>query len=312
MNQRISIIIPCYKSSETLPTVIESLLKTINSRVDFNYEVILVNDGSPDGGKTWNTIKELSNNNKVIKGINLAKNFGQHNAMMAGYKSSKGDIIVGMDDDGENDPKYMFQLIEKIQDGYDCAMGEYDEKKKGFRNFGTKINNLMAEKLINKPKNITLTSYYACKRFVVDQICEYDNAYPYIAGLLLQATENIATVQIKKENRISGKSNYSLRKLIKLWVSGFTAFSIKPLRVSSTIGFVCAFIGFVLGIVIIIRKLFLDIMVGWSSIVAIILFIGGLIMLMLGMIGEYIGRIYLSINKSPQFVIKDRINFEDQ
>lgn len=311
MNQKISIIIPCYKSSETLPAVIDSLSNVINSREDFSYEVILVNDGSPDDGKTWNIIKKLSKNNRLIRGINLAKNFGQHNAMMAGYKSSKGDIIVGMDDDGENNPKFMFQLIEKIQDGYDCAMGEYDEKRKGFRSLGTKINNLMAEKLINKPKNITLTSYYACKRFVVDQICEYDNAYPYIAGLLLQATENIATVKIKKENRISGKSNYSLRKLIKLWVSGFTAFSVKPLRISSTIGFVCAFIGFVLGIVVIIRKIVLDIMLGWSSIVAIILFIGGLIMLMLGMIGEYIGRIYLSINKAPQFVIKEKINFED-
>lgn len=313
MKQKITVIIPCYRSSSSLPMVIDSLLNTIKKRTEFDYEIILINDGSPDNGETWNTIKTIANNNTIIKGINLSKNFGQHNAMMAGYKVSKGDIIVGMDDDGENNPQFMFELVDKLSEGYDCVMGEYNnDKKKSIRGLGTKINNKMAEKLINKPKDITLTSFYACKRFIVEQICEYNNAYPYIAGLILQSTNNLGKVSLKREKRISGKSNYSLRKLIRLWVSGFTAFSIKPLRISSTIGFVCATIGFVLGIVIIIRKFFLDVMIGWSSLVSITLFIGGLIMMMLGMIGEYIGRIYLSVNKAPQFVIKEKINIDEE
>ena len=150
------------------------------------------------------------------------------------------------------------------------------------------------------------------KRYLCDQINNYNNPYPYIDGLVSQATNSIAYVPMEERNRISGKTGYNLKKLISLWLNGFTAFSIIPLRVSSFVGILCAFIGFLFGVITVIRKLIVpDIQVGWTSTISILLFVGGLIMLMLGIIGEYIGRIYISINNAPQYVVKQTINLED-
>ncbi len=307
--EKISIVIPCYNSEKTIGVVVEQINATMKTKSEYDYEIILVNDGSRD--QTWKVISGLAKENEIVKAINFSQNFGQHSAMMAGYRKASGDIIVGMDDDGENNPEEMFLLIDKLKEGYDCVCADYDVHDSFFRGMGTRVNNWMACYLLNKPKDLTLTSYYAMRRFVVDQVIKYEHSYPYIAGLLLQATKNWGTVRLVRKERISGTSGYSLKKLLSLWINGFTAFSVKPLRIATILGALFSVFGFILGFVVVIRKLMgEDILLGYSSMMACMCFIGGVMMIMMGMIGEYIGRIYISINNSPQYVIREEVDLE--
>lgn len=309
MNEKISVVIPCYNSAKMISVVVERIKKTISQRAEYEYEIILVNDGSKD--ETWNVIRGLAENDNRIKAINFSQNFGQHSAMMAGYRKATGSIIAGMDDDGENRPEELFQLIDKLNEGYDCVCAEYEMHNSRFRSLGTRLNNWMACYMLNKPKDLTLTSYYVMRRFVVDQIIKYEHSYPYIAGLLLQATKNWGTVRLVRNERLEGRSGYSMRKLLSLWINGFTAFSVKPLRVATAMGLFFALLGFLLGVVVIFRKIFVgDILIGYSSLMACMCFIGGMLMMMIGLIGEYIGRIYISINNSPQYVIREEVDME--
>lgn len=306
--KKISIVIPCYNSSKTISVVVDRIKKTIIKRKDeYSFEIILVNDGSKDN--TWSVISSLALNDSMIKAVDFAKNFGQHSAMMAGYRCANGEYILGMDDDGENSPEEMFLLIDKLEEGYDGVMAEYPNYDPKLRGIGTFLNNKMAEYMIGKPKELTLTSYYIVRRFVIDQVLKYKHAYPYIAGLLLQATLNWGTVQIEREERLAGASGYTLRKLLSLWINGFTAFSVKPLRIATTMGMVFSAFGFLWGIVLVVTKLCgAEIAIGYTSIIACLVFFFGIIMIMLGIIGEYIGRIYISINNAPQYVIREIID----
>ena len=310
MKKKLSVVIPCYYSEKSLASVVKDAVSTIEKDGRYDYEIILVNDGSQDG--TWSVIKDLAASNNKIVGINLSKNFGQHPALMAAYRVVTGDIIVGVDDDGEHDPKEMFTLIDKLEEGYDYVAVDYSDvgkKSSIFRNLGTKINELMARTLIDLPPDATFSSYYVERRFVTDEIAKCTNPFPYILGLLLQVTHNIGNVKLKKNERKYGKSGYNIRKLLSLWVNGFTAFSVKPLRMSTLLGFIVSLVGFVLGAYIIINKIIHpDVQIGWTSIMSLILFMGGVIMLILGMIGEYLGRIYININNKPQYVVKEKLN----
>ncbi len=310
--QKISVVIPCYNSAGTIEVVVEGVLKTIVTRNEqFNYEVVLVNDGSKDA--TWEVISNLARENEHLKAINFSKNYGQHSALMAGYRHVTGDIILGLDDDGEHNPEEMFKLIDKLLEGYDYVCADYRVNQSQFRSMGTRINNTMATMLINKPKDIDFTSYYVMRRFVVDEIIKYQQPYPYVGGLLLRTTRNIAAVPLVRQRRISGKSGYNLKKLLSLWLNGFTSFSVKPLRVTTLMGVFFAAIGFIFGIYTIINKIFInnEVPVGYSTMVSLLTFFSGIILMVLGMLGEYIGRIFISLNNSPQYVIKDVINLEN-
>lgn len=309
--RKISIVIPCYNSEKMISQIVERIKKTISERKDYEYEVILVNDGSRDN--TWSVIKKLAETDKKVKSINFAKNFGQHSAMMAGYRKTTGDLVLGMDDDGENRPEDLFSLIDKLDEGYDCVCAEYESHTSAFRSIGTNLNNWMASYMLDKPKELTLTSYYVVRRFVIEQAIRYEHSYPYIAGLFLQASRNWGTVKLERSNRLQGKSGYSITKLLALWINGFTAFSVKPLRLASGLGALFAVIGLLWGIVLVMRKLFGDdILIGYTSFMAALSFFCGMIMLLLGIIGEYVGRIYISINNSPQYVIKEYIDLEER
>lgn len=306
----ISIVIPCYNSEKMIGTVIERIINTLQQREEYEWEIILVNDGSKDN--TWYVISGLAAQNPKIKAINFSQNFGQHSAMMAGYRKAVGDLIMGMDDDGENRPEEMFYLIDKLDEGYDCVCAEYESHDSVFRSLGTKLNNWMACYLLEKPKKLTMTSYYVVRRFVIDQAIRYEHPYPYIAGLFLQASKNWGTVRLRRSERLQGRSGYSLRKLLSLWINGFTAFSVKPLRIAGGLGIFFACLGGVLGVSVVIRKLFgADIVLGYSSMMAALSFFGGMIMFLLGIIGEYVGRIYISINNLPQYVIKEEVDKEN-
>jgi len=303
---KISFVIPCYGSELSLESVVTDIKSVISTRADeLDYEIILVNDNSPDN--VWEVIKRLTGEDKKIRGFYFSKNFGQHAALMAGYKNAAGDIIISLDDDGQTPASESLVLIDKINEGYDVVFGKYQERRdSSFRKFGTYINKKMAEVLVGKPKDVDITSFYAMRRYVVNEIIKYDNSYPYIYGLIFRTTHNCINVIIKHENRRAGKSGYTLGKLFSLWLNGFTSFSVKPLRIASIIGFICSVIGFIFIIYTFIERILNpELPAGYAVTVSAILLIGGIIMVMLGIVGEYIGRLYISINKAPQYVIKD-------
>ncbi|MBR5420284.1 MAG: glycosyltransferase family 2 protein [Lachnospiraceae bacterium] len=306
--EKISFVIPCYNSTNTIGAVAKEIRGVMEGPMkDYDYEIVLVNDGSPDG-TTYDAIMDLVRTEKHIKGINLARNFGQPSAVMAALNHTDGDYVVCGDDDGQTPFDELPKLFEKIKEGYDLVEAKYAvrEKRSLFRRFGTLMNEGMATWLIAKPRGLELTTYWVVRRFVVNQMIEYPNSYPYLGGLMLRATQNACNVEVTHRERLSGHSGYSLKKMIELWLNGFTSFSVKPLRLMSKLGILVAIAGFLYGIYIIIRK-FLDPMVsaGYSSIMAMNLFMFGVVFFFLGLIGEYVGRIYISLNKAPQFVIKE-------
>lgn len=311
----LSFVIPCYRSEKTIGSVVAELKSEISKRAEnYDYEIYLVNDCSPDN--VWQVIKELCAEDPKIHGICFSKNFGQHAALMAGYSFCRGRIIISLDDDGQAPVESIYALVDKINEGYDVVFGRYPKvMQSAFRQFGSKLNDKMSEVMLGKPKDISGNSFYAVRDFVVKEMLNYKNSYPYLGGLIFRTTVNAANIDVKHRSRIEGSSGYTLGKLIKLWVNGFTAFSVKPLRAATVIGLASAAAGVIYGIYIVVRKLAhpeLQIQLGWSSIMAVMLFLGGLIMSMLGLIGEYIGRIYISINNSPQYVLKETVNIEDE
>ena len=308
--EKISFIIPCYRSEQTLPKVIEEIQSTMSGMSDrYAYDIILVNDCSPDD--TAQTIKKLCEENDNIIGVSFAKNFGQHAALMAGFRYSDGDICVCLDDDGQTPANQVGRLLAKLDEGYDAVYAKYDHKMhSGFRNFGSRVNDLMLRTMLNKPGDLFVSSYFAVRRFVADEIIRYENSYPYVIGLVLRSTGKIANVPIDHRERMEGTSGYTLGKLLSLWLNGFTAFSIKPLRIATYIGGFSAIAGLLYGLYVIIRRLLFpeDAVLGYAATMSAIVFFGGMILLTLGLIGEYIGRMYISMNNSPQYVIRDTWN----
>lgn len=302
----LSFVIPCYRSAKTLEKVVADIESQINAHPDYSSEIILVNDGSPDN--TFEVIESLTKKYNNVVGIDIAKNQGQQNALMAGFRASRGDIILASDDDGQTPVEISFQLIDKlIKEDYDVVCAKYGDRGKRtlFRRLGTWADRKMVKVFLEKPDDISTSVFFAARRFVIDEITRYENPYPYWTGLLLRTTHNIGNVEVTQKDRLAGSSGYNLRKLLGLWINGCTTFSIKPLRFATLTGIIIALIGFVTIIVIAVQKFVNpNMMSGWTSMIATMLLIGGLIMMMLGVIGEYIGRIYLSLNGSPQYVIR--------
>lgn len=301
---KISYVIPCYRSEKTIESVINEIDTVMKDHTGDTYEIILVNDSSPDG--TYEVIRRICSTHSNIVGIDMAKNFGQHSALMAGYQFVTGDVVVCLDDDGQTPACDVYKLLNKVEEGYDLVYARYPEKKhSGFRNFGSKVNKMMMEHMIGKPKELYISSYFAAKRFVIDEMKKYENAYPYVMGLAIRTTNKVCNVDIQHRERLEGTSGYSLKKLLDLWINGFTSFSVKPLRMATYGGLFTALLGLAYIIFVIINKFTNPAApLGWSSLTAITLIIGGMILLVLGMIGEYIGRIYICLNNSPQYVIR--------
>lgn len=304
MDKVISFVIPCYYSEATLEGVVEDIIKEFNKN---NIEIVLVNDGSKDG--TSEVIDTLTKKYSFVKGYELAKNFGQDGARMAGYKYCTGDYIISLDDDGQNPPKEAHKLLRKLEEGYDVVFGKYVIKKHSkFKNFGSKVNDLMADWIIGKPKDLRLCSYFAMTSFVAKEIIKYEGAFPYVWGLILRTTNNVTNEIIDHHEREVGESTYTFKKLLGLWLNGFTAFSVKPLRIASFLGFLLSLLGFIFAIYIVFSKLIYGIEAGgWASLMTVSIFVGGMVMMMLGLLGEYVGRIYISVNRAPQYVIRKEI-----
>ena len=305
---KLSFVIPCYRSEHTLAGVVGEIHERMKERPSLEYEVILVNDCSPDNVQAViDRLCEDSPSN--VFGIELARNFGQHAAILAGYHYITGDVVYAVDDDGQTPLESTFALLDKLDEGYDIVWGSYGQKKHSlFRNFGSAVNAWMAEKLVGKPRGLQVTSFRVARRFVIDEIVRYDGAYPYLLGLLLRTTRRVANVPVEHRSRKEGRSGYTLAKLFGLWMNGFTAFSVEPLRLATWGGFLCSGLGFLAMLFVVVRKLLNPhVALGYSSLMAVILFVGGIQMLMTGMLGEYIGRLYICQNKAPQFVIRKKI-----
>ena len=303
---KFSFVIPCYRSENTITKVVDEIKSEMAAkRPGDDYEIVLVNDCSPDG--VWNVIEKMAETEPNTIGINLAKNFGQHSALLAGYGKCSGDYVVSLDDDGQAPLESLNDLISKLEEGYDVVYAYYRTVKQNlFRRLGSRTAGLMGQIMLNPPKGLLASSFYIARKFVIEEMVRYKNAYPYLLGLVLRTTRKIAWIPTNHRSRLEGTSGYSFWRLLGLWLNGFTAFSVKPLEFSTILGMLFAIAGFVYAIVIIVQRIIGNITVaGWSSIIALMLIIGGSILMMLGLIGEYIGRIYICINDSPQYVIKE-------
>lgn len=304
----VSIAIPCYKSALTIPTVVRDIQNAFSQREDFDYQIILVNDYPDDN--TFDVISRLCEEDPKVIGINLSRNFGQTTAKMAALPYVTGDILVYMDDDGQHPADQIFRLVDKVLEGYDLVYARFPHKKHSlFKRFTSWLNSKVLELNGSKPKGISISSYLAMNRVAVEALKKYKSPFPSMGGYLSHVIRRYANVDMEHRDRLAGQSNYTLRKMMSLWLTGFTNFSTMPLRISAFIGIGCAGLGFITGVIMVIRKLINPaIAAGYTSSIALQLFIGGMIMMILGLCGEYIGRIYMTVSDMPQYEIRETIN----
>ena len=306
----LSFVIPCYRSEFTIQKVIEEIAQTVSEREAYDYEIICVNDCSPD--HVYDVLETLAKRDRRIKVVNLAKNMGKHAAVLAGYAYVNGAYIVNLDDDCQCPTYELWNLLRPVEnDECDVATAKYRRKKQAFwKNAGSAFNAAVGSVMLDKPRDLRMENFRVLKRFVVDEIVKYTNPYPYIEGLILRVTNRILCVEMEERERGDGQgTGYTFMRSLALFVNGFTAFSVKPLRLSTFVGFFTAVIGFISAIILVIRKILKpSIVIGYTSTVVIQLLIGGLILMSLGLVGEYVGRIYISINRSPQYVVRNTIN----
>ncbi|RGD65378.1 glycosyltransferase [Lachnospiraceae bacterium OF09-6] len=300
-----SIVIPCYKSSKTIRKVVEMTMQEMDRLDRREYEFVLVDDCSPDDGETMAALMELVRDYACVKVVELAKNAGQHNAVMAGLNEGSGDVFIAMDDDMQTHPSQLGKLLDEFDKGYDIVYGYYEHKEHSkFRNFGSYVNYMTVRILLKKPKDLKTSSFWVIRKFVRDYAVEYKSAYTHLQGLFLRTTRNISSVPIQHFKREVGTSNYTLKKLIKLW-SNILGFSIVPLQMATYTGFFFSLIGILAAIGVIILKFVRPATyIGWPSMMATICFFSGLNLMFMGIIGEYVGRIFLGMSKNPQYVVR--------
>jgi undecaprenyl-phosphate 4-deoxy-4-formamido-L-arabinose transferase len=304
--KQLSFVIPCYNSEQTIARVVAEIDLVFADNHNYEYEIILVNDASPQDD-TLKEIRHLSATNQRVTAINLSKNFGQDSALLAGYSLSRGDYVISLDDDGQNPAAEAQKMLDKIEEGWDVVFGRYHQKKHSrLKNFGSRMNDAMACLLLEKPRDLRLCSYFVMNRFVVLEMLKDKNSFPYIWGIILRTTSRITNVYIEHRAREEGESNFTFTKSVKVWMNGFLAFSVKPLRFSTIIGSFVAVLGFFYGLYVIIVQISQgETVTGWSSLMVALLLLGGLILIMLGLVGEYIGRMNINLNNTPQYIIRD-------
>jgi glycosyltransferase involved in cell wall biosynthesis len=310
----VSIVIPVYCGADTIGSLVDSLVDSL--RPHFPFEIILINDCSPDDSER--ICFELFEKYKpIIKFYSLAKNVGEHNAVMAGLHNATGEWIIIMDDDLQNPVSEVIKLLLfATANTYDVVYTYYHKKKHSIlRNIGSRFNDRIANVMLKKPKDLYLSSFKAVNRFLVNEIIEYTLPFPYVDGLILRTTSNIGKLQVQHSERIQGKSGYTFRKLVSLWLTSFTNFSIIPLRISTIVGFALAIVSFIIGIEIVVEKIMNPLLpVGYALLVLLITTFAGTQLISIGIVGEYVGRMFLCQNKKPQFSIRRTYEntFEDR
>lgn len=298
-----SIVIPVYNGANSIEELVGELAKL---KMDGGIEVVLVNDCSPDD--SWAAIQRIHNAAPMpVVAIDLARNFGEHNAVMAGYAAASGQYIINIDDDFQNPPSEVLKLFEyaRANQDLDVIYTYYARKHHSFfRNLGSRFNDRMATRLLGKPKGLYLSSFRCINRYTRNRVLRYTGPYPYIDGLILENTRHIGRMQVVHAERKGGRSGYTIRKLVRLFLMMFVNFSVMPLRLSSFIGFLFSLVGFGLAMVAIVESVFLDTPPGWASVAAAVMIFAGIQLLILGLIGEYLGRLYLMQQGKPQYAVR--------
>lgn len=296
----ISIVVPVYNSENCLDELDRQISETLQN---IDYELILINDKSKD--RSWEKIVSLSQRNKRIKGLSLKKNSGQDSAIMAGLGQAAGEYVVIMDDDLQHAPTDIFKLYEKCRQGFDICYGVFDDKKQDFwKNGGSWINGYLAELFLKKPKGLYLSPFKIMHNSLVKEILLYKGPFPYLDGIVLSITSNIAEVDLIHHKRHDGSGNYNLVRSVSVFLRHVTGYSLYPLRIATLIGFFASSLSFLLGGYFLIDYLTNDVHVeGWITLVLLMVFFNGLILICVGLIGEYVGRIYLTITSKRQYVI---------
>lgn len=303
---KISIVIPVYNGADSIGPLTDQLVEALGGR--YRLEVVLVNDNSPDNSEEV-CIGIQAKYPDIVRFFSLAKNVGEHNAVMAGLNQAGGEYMVIMDDDFQNPISEVVKLLDHAtQNDCDVTYTYYKKKKHSiFRNLGSRLNDKVANIMLKKPHDLYLSSFKVLNRFITDEIIKYQLPYPYIDGLILRTTDKIAKIEVEHHARERGKSGYTLTKLVRLWLNMFTSFSILPLRLSVIFGMVTAVLGLIFGIVTIIEKFSNPAMpMGYTSLIVVVLVFAGIQLISLGVIGEYVGRIFMVQNKKPQFTIRKR------
>lgn len=303
----LSIVVPVYRSAPILPLLVEKIGQEMRAAgLSDSFELLLVNDASPDD--SFQVIRKLAKEHHFVRGISLRRNFGQHNATMAGLNHARGDIVVVMDDDLQHPPEAIPRLIAALSEGNDVCYTRYLNRKHAtWKKLGSLFNDWMATQLLGKPKGLYLSSFKAIRREVVAEVIKYDGPYAYLDGLILEATRSIAVVDIEHQARHEGEGNYNLRRSVSLWLKMATSFSILPLRMASYAGLgLAVFSSLVIVYVLVQKWMNPAIAAGWTSLIATILMLGGIQTMCIGILGEYLGRVYLKLNHKPQFVVANR------
>ena len=300
----LTFVVPLYESAETIAGVVHDIE---GLTIEGGHEIVLVNDGSSDA--TSEVVRGLMRDARVpITLIEHARNFGEHNAVLTGWRHARGAHIVNLDDDGQNPPaeaKRMWQHA--VATGLDVIFGHYEMKQhSAWRNVGSWFTNRMTDWALDKPAGFYLSSFRCVRRFVAEQVVTYGGPYPYIDGLILQVTQRIGSIDVRHEPRRAGKSTYTLRRLVRLWMAAWVNFSVLPLRVATVLGLAMAFAGMLALVVVAwlwLRNVGPSYGFGW--LMAALLVFSGTQLVLLGLIGEYIGRTFLTVNQRPQAVVRE-------
>jgi undecaprenyl-phosphate 4-deoxy-4-formamido-L-arabinose transferase len=297
------VVLPVYGDGRHLPVLVERLIAAFRAAMLGDPTIILVDDCGPGGA--WSTICELAESSQCVTGIQLMRNSGQHNAIMCGFRHATGDVVITMDDDLQHEPESVPVLIEHLlTTNADLVYGVYNAKKhSGGRNLGSWVVNQFYRLVFRMP--VTVTSFRGIRRELVESILRYDLNFTYIDGLLAWNTQRIEMVTVPHHARVDGRSGYTIGKLLTLALNVFTNFSLLPLQLVSCLGLLAAFGGLALGFFYLLAALLAEIQVpGYASIIIAVLVLGGLQLLSLGIIGEYLGRLHLNVNRKPQYTIR--------
>ena len=299
----LSIVIPVYRGAATIGLLVDALSAL---RAEGGLEIVLVNDGSPDN--SGDVCRALVARASVpITYIEHARNFGEHNAVMTGLRHARGRHVITMDDDLQNPPEEVIRLYDHARlGGWDVVYTRYAVKEhEGWRNLGSRFANWVADQLLDKPRGLYLSSFRCMSAFAVSQVIRYQGPYPYVDGLLMQVTQRLDSIEVKHLARAEGRSNYTLKRLVLLWLNLATNFSVLPLRLAIAAGAAMGILGFLGAVYVFAVGLMGQTPSGWASLMTVSLLIACVQFTILGVLGEYVGRAFLSANGKPQGVVRD-------